>query len=114
MIVIQDLRIVTGYDAKLSVTLVDSTGAFVNVSGATIKAAVVDTTHNSIHIGPVTCNSAHAEASWATGVVVIEFTALQTADAPSGRAFVEVSVEKSGKRTAWFVATSITPGLVSE
>lgn len=113
MNVIQDSRIVAGYDSKIVVTLVDSTGAFVNVSGATIKAAVVDPTHSSVWIDPVTCNSAHAEASWATGVVVIEFTAAQTTPAPSGRAFIEISVDKAGKRTAWFAAVSITPGLVS-
>lgn len=108
----KDGRIVAGYDATITATLVDEVGAAVDLTGATVKAAVISADHTEVWIEPVTCSQAAAGASWATGVLVIEFTAAQTKPAPTGKALIEIQVTKAGKKTPWFAAVSVVPGLI--
>jgi hypothetical protein len=108
----RDSRIVTGYDARIVATINDELGAPLNLTGATIKAAVVSSDHSSVWIPEVTCSSGASGASWATGVVVIEFTAAQTTPSPAGKALIEIQVTLAGKKTPFFLLTSVVPGLI--
>ena len=92
----------TGDDWDISVTL-KTDGSATDVSGATaIKAALVSDNSNSptTLISAVTLDSGATGASWATGVVVVEFPAAST-DITTGDHLLEIQVEEGGKKKTW-------------
>ncbi len=103
-----------GDDWAQALTLWDN-GAVRDVSSASaIKAAVFDLAGNQI-IAATSCVSGAAGASWSTGVVVLPFTAAQTAVLfPIGEYSIVLQVTISGARTTWplvpaFVQYGILP-----
>lgn len=82
---------VQGSDWKISVPLIDDTGAQWNVSTATsIRMAIVDLTGMYAVIPAITCNAGDLGASWATGIVVGIFPKANTFLTPFRRYRVEV------------------------
>lgn len=75
-------------------------GALVDVSAATISAAIQDGT--GCPILPLTAQSSSASgAAWATGRVVCEFTAATSVALKRGSAWLQIVVTRSAKRTTW-------------
>lgn len=96
----------TGDDWSRVVNLYENTSeaSTLEVSD-TIKAAVVTRDRSTTLISAVTLDSGHASADWPSGVVVVSFTAAQTANAASslkdGRlyAVLEIQVDDGVKAT---------------
>lgn len=91
----------TGDDWSQAFTLWDD-GAVKNVSSATaISAAVVDLAGNQI-IGDTACSSGASGAAWTTGVVVLPFTATQTAAiSRASQFYIEIQTTIAGAKTTW-------------
>lgn len=90
-----------GDDWAQAFTLWDD-GAAKNVSTATdISAAVVDLAGKTV-ISGTACSSGATGAAWATGVVVLPFTATQTAAIGlANQYFIEIQVTLGGAKTTW-------------
>lgn len=89
----------SGDDWEIPVTFTKKNNAW-DVSGATIKAAVVDTSKSARVqvISDTTLNENAIGADWANGLVIVEFTSAQTTGVASGKYAIEVQVEKDGKK----------------
>jgi hypothetical protein len=91
--------ITVGDDLALIVDLYEN-GVLVDVSAATIRAALQDGLGNVL-IASTAQSSSASGASWSTGRVVCEFTAAQSSALRRGDAWLEVEVTRSGKKTTW-------------
>lgn len=75
-------------------------GSLVNLTGATVEAAIQD--GNGRQLLPRTAQSSSASgAAWATGRVVCEFSSDESVVLCRGTAYLEINVTRSGKRTTW-------------
>lgn len=88
-----------GDDIALAQDLYEN-GALVNVSSATINAAMQDSRGRQL-IATTAQTSAASGAAWATGRVVVEFTAAQSIALQRGDAWLEIEVIRAGKKTTW-------------
>ena len=75
-------------------------GVLVNVSGATIYAALQDSRGKQLVASTLQSSSASG-AAWSTGRVVCEFSASATGSLQRGDAWLEIEVTRSGKKTTW-------------
>lgn len=75
-------------------------GALVNLSSATIYAALQDSRGRQL-IATTLQSSSSSGAAWTTGRVVVEFTAAQSIVLQRGDAWLEIEVTRSGKKTTW-------------
>jgi hypothetical protein len=108
------LKTVTaGDDTTLAVQLYDDGGAaFVIDPGATVRAAIVDIRHTAIIVAAVACDNAATGADWSTSLVVVEFTALQTAAITSNSdAWLEIEVADT-TTTTHFERIKLQRGLI--
>ena len=103
-------EIVTGDDVALSVTLKKDNATFTITPTAEVKAALVSTDRTKVLANEVAQSSAAEGADWANSLVVVEFSATETATVTNtGRALLEIQVDDGGKRT-WFIAVLIVQG----
>ena len=93
-------QIVTPGDDIALVQDLYENGSLVDVSSATITAAIHDGNGCSI-IARTAQSSSASGASWATGRIVCEFAASVTTALQIGTVFLEIAVTRSGKRTTW-------------
>lgn len=75
-------------------------GALVDVSAATIYAALQDSRGTQLVSSTLQSLSASG-AAWATGRVVCEFPASKSTSLRRGDAWLEIEVIRAGKRTTW-------------
>jgi len=75
-------------------------GVLVDVSSATIYAALQDSRGKQLVVSTLQSSSASG-AAWATGRVVCEFSASVTIALQRGDAWLEIEVTRSGKKTTW-------------
>ena len=75
-------------------------GILVNVSAATIYAALQDSRGNQLIASTLQSSSASG-AAWSTGRVVCEFPASATGSLQRGDACLEIEITRSGKKTTW-------------
>lgn len=75
-------------------------GVLVDVSSATIYAAIQDS-RGTQYIASTLQSSSASGAAWATGRVVCEFPASATIALTRGDAWLEVEVTRAGKKTTW-------------
>lgn len=93
-------KIYTGDDVVLIASCKYNDGSVVAIdAGATVTAGLVHVSTGAV-VGPVVCDSAHAEADWTNGVVAAVFPAASTAAAGLGRTLLEIQIDDSGKATA--------------
>ena len=104
--------IVTGDDANITVDLKINGATFAIDSGAIVRAAIVDTTHESLLAGPNTVLEATSGSDWANSRVVATFSTMDTAALAQGNAYIELEVDDSGKNT-WFVGINIVKGHIT-
>lgn len=102
-----------GDDASLAVTLFMA-GVALNVTGTTIEAAIQDGLGCQM-IAATTQSSSTSGASWSTGLVVVEFTAAQTAGLQRGDAFLEIqqTLGTGAKRTWPLIPLEIQAGVIA-
>jgi hypothetical protein len=103
---IDDQLIRSGYDSPLYYTLQeelpDGTMGNLNLSTATIRAALIELDGISVAISAKTLSPTADGADWANGVINIDYTALDTAAIVSrGHYFLELMIEMGGKRIPW-------------
>jgi hypothetical protein len=94
------VQIITPGDDLALVQDLYENGLLVDVSAATINAAIQDSFGN-ILIASTSQSSSASGAAWATGRVVCEFTSAQSAVLSRGNAWLEIEVIRSAKRTTW-------------
>lgn len=75
-------------------------GVLVNLTGATINAALQNA-RGQQYIATTLQSSSTSGASWATGRVVVAFTAAQSIALNRGDAWLEIEVIRSGKKKTW-------------
>lgn len=92
--------IVTNGDDIALVQDLYENGALVDLSSATIKAAIQDSFGSQLISSTVQSSSASG-ASWSTGRVVCEFPSTATTALQRGDAWLEIEVIRSGKKTTW-------------
>lgn len=92
--------IVTNGDDIALVQDLYENGTLVDLSAATIYAAIQDSFGNQI-IASRQQSSSASGAAWGAGRVVCEFPSSVTASLPRGDAWLEVEVTRSGKKTTW-------------
>lgn len=68
---------------------------------ATVKAAVINQDTEAV-VGPVTCNQAHPQASWGTGLVVVEMDTTVSAQLTPGPSTIEIEVTDAGNPKTFF------------
>ena len=109
----QDIAvIVSGYDAKQSITLTKGDQTFAINSSATVKVAIIDTDRSSIILSAVTSLRTEAGADWANSLIVVEFPKELTAVIQEfGDALLEIQVD-DGITLPWYVDAVILKGLV--
>lgn len=104
--------IITGDDVSLAVTL-KKNGATFNMSGATVKAALVASDHSVAYTEAVAQSSGTSGANWAASLVVVVLSAAATALLDyQGNALLEIQVD-DGTKTTWFVAVEIRRGNIA-
>lgn len=101
-------QITTGDDATLSVSLTYNGVPLEIETGSVVKAALTTLDRQKL-TSDITCSSSTYGADWANGLVVAEFSAVETGaiDIPDlGRVLVEVQVDYAGKKnTFWSTGT---------
>ena len=105
-------KIVTGDDVSLLVTL-KKNGATFDMTGATVKAAIVDNSRSVKLTGDVAQSSGTAGADWANSLVAVRFSSTDTAITATGPAWIEIQVEAGGLKTTWFAGVELLKGNVS-
>lgn len=75
-------------------------GILANLTGATIYAALQNARGRQ-YIASTLQSSSASGAAWATGRVVVEFTAAQSIALRRGDAWLEIEVIRGGKKKTW-------------
>jgi len=105
--------IVSGYDAALPVTLKKEGVVFSIDAGATVKAVLLSADRSTVIIPEVTSNNAATGADWANSLVIVEFSAAQTALVlEEGDMTLEVQVDDT-KKLPWFIPLEASIGHIS-
>lgn len=106
-------RIVTGDDAAIPVTLLKGDDTFAIDAGASVKAVLITSDHESVISAEAVQSSAAAGADWANSLVVVTFPAATTALITElGRAKIEIQVVDTLTDT-FFVSVDIIKGHLS-
>ena len=95
------VKITTGDDVALRVTLKKSDATFSIDTGATVKA-VLRSGHEQLH-NEVTCDSGTAGADWANSLVVVVLPSAITDTLLVKQADLEIEVDDGGKLT-WLIS----------
>ncbi len=102
-----------GDDWAHAFTLWDN-GAAKNVSAATDVSAAVQNMAGVSVISATACSSGAAGAAWATGVVVLPFTAAQTLALIRNQYRLEIQVTLAGAKTTWpLVPVEVQTGIIA-
>ena len=107
--------IVTGDDVDIPVTLTKgkAKAVFSIDAGATVKAALVSLSRETILIPAVVCDFNATGADWANSLVIVPFSSAETAALIDyGKAYLEVQVDDGGKLT-WFDDIDIIKGSIA-
>ena len=115
MSVTQIPEIVTGDGIDLAVTLKKNSATFAiasNSPAATVTAAIISGDHSTQYIAGTVQSSGATGADWDNSLVIVAFTAAQTAKITyTGNALLEVQVDDSGK-TTFFGTIKIIKGTI--
>ena len=109
------MSIVTGDALAIPAQCQKDGAAFVIDPGATVEAAIVNSSRSTVLAGPVTCSSLTTGADWANSLVIAEFTEAQSAaievDEGTGRekVYLEIQVDDGGTNT-WFFVLDVVKG----
>lgn len=85
----------SGYDVSILVR-VRVNGVNEDLSTATIKASLVNADKSAELITDTAQSSSATGASWAAGLIAVEFTAAQTASLTAAAANLEIAITTSG------------------
>lgn len=100
----KEIELFTGDDWEVGIDISrEGSGPF-NASGGVVKASLVKLGPGdpTTLIDAITQNEGATGADWSNGLILVEFPRANTSNvAHRGTAFIELQVEKNGKRSTW-------------
>ena len=105
--------IVTGDGWVQEITVMSGGVAYSIPSDATIKAAIINTSHTELQSDIITIVSTDEGNDWTSGIVRLRFLPSEMTSLVSGLAKVEMQVEEiAGDKATWFGPVKVVAGLI--